>query len=498
MKFNLTISSLLCTILVAGCYKDKGNYDYVAINQLSISDDSMPASLSITLGDSLKITPVIQQTLAQNEDSLAYEWMVFDNSPASDYTLPRTVISTERNLAVKIAAPVFTLGQNYRLTYRVTDKNTGISTAIFYNMIITNKYASGWLILEEKGTGGDLSMILPDGTLELGVYSSLNADHPMGKPVKLETTPYQVTDGFSNVSRKIYLLTENNGMELSYQTMLRQWDYAYLFYAAPAVSKPTRLMWMMNNTYNSPSQGVIINNGKVHSNLVGGFPGTKKWGEALATPAGNYSYDMAPYIAGGTTYTTVAFDKLAKRFYVVGLQGLSDFPAAASTLFDLNDVGMDILYMDTANVTREYNAVMKDASNAPWLLRFKLAVANNDPPNLTLQKTQMDAPGLLNMTAIASSTLTPHIYYATGNVMYRYETTSNTTVQQYAFPAGESIVKMQFQRDPGGASRLAAATWDGTQGRLYFFEVSSVGHFTTYETMYEGFGKIVDIGFKVP
>jgi hypothetical protein len=498
MKFNLTISSLLLAVLMAGCYKDKGNYDYIAINKLSVSDTTNPVNLAITLGDSLKIKPVIEQSITKNEDSLSYEWMVFDNSPASSYAMPKVVLSTSRNLAIVVKDPPFALGQNYRLTYRVTDRNTGVSTAIYYNLTVVNKYATGWLILENKSSVGDLSMILPNGTLERGIYTSINANYPLTNPVKLELTPYQVTDGFSTTSRKIYLLTENNGVELSYQTMQRQWDYAYLFYGAPAVIRPSRIAWTMNNTYNSPSQGVAINDGKVHANLVGGFPGEKKWGAALITAEGDYNYSIAPFIVGGTTYTSVVYDKTRKRFYQVGNTALTNFPTAASTLFDMNNVGMEMLYMDSANVTRHYNAVMKDSDNKPWLLNFKLAVASSDPPEITLQKTQMNAPGVLNMTAMASSTTTPHIYYATGNTVYRYESTSNTTVQQYTFPAGETVTQMKFHRQPGATSLLAAVTWDGTQGRLYFFEVSTVGNFGEYKNRYEGFGKIVDIGFKVP
>ncbi|GEP98719.1 PKD-like family lipoprotein [Chitinophaga cymbidii] len=501
MKFSGTILSILLAALLTGCYKDKGNYDYKPINRLAVSDPANPVNISITLGDSLKITPVIEQSASQHEDSLSYEWMVFDNSPASSYTMPRTVISTDRNLAVEIKDPPFSLGQNYRLTYRVTDRNTGVSSAIYYNLTIINKYATGWILLESKPAGGDLSMILPDGSVERGIYTSLNPSYPLENPVKVELSPFQVTDDVSVTSRKIYLLGAGSGMELDYQTMLRKFDYAYLFYGAPAVIKPLRMTWMSTSANANSlfaSQGIVINDGKVHANLVGGFPGSKKWGAALSTPEGHYNYEATPFVAGGTTYSAVIYDKVKKRFYQVGNTALTNLPIAASTLFDMNDVGLDMLYLDSANITREYNAVMKDASNVPWLLRFKLAIANNDPPNVTLQKTQMNAPGILNMTGMASSTITPHIYYATGNTMYRYETTSNTTVQQYTFPAGETVTQMKFLRQPEGASLLAAVTWDGTQGRLYFFEVSSVGNFSEYRNRYEGFGRIVDIGFKVP
>lgn len=498
MKANLTIISILAVIL-SSCYKDKGNYDYAVANKLEIKDPNGVVNIPITFGDTLKISPAITQTTAQNEENLTFEWMVFDNSPASSYNLPKTVIATTRNLAVKITEPPFTLGQNYRLTYKVTDKRTGVSSFLFYNLTIINKYASGWMFLEDKAGVGDFSMLLPNGTVERNVYSSLNSTVPMGKPVKLEITAFQITDDLSPSSKKIYLLTETDGMELSYQTMLKKFNYGYLFYAAPQVIKPTRHTWVSNSTGAtlSGTLGVVVNDGKVHTNLVGGFPGSKKWGASLLTPAGNQNYVAAPYVAGGTTYTATVYDVLNKRFYSSGNTVLNAFPPAASTVFDMNNVGMDLLYLDSANVVREYNAVFKDETNTPYLLKFK-TVATTALPNITLLKVQMSAPDIVNMTAAASSTLTPHIYYGAGNKLYRYETTSNTTFPQFTFPAGETVIKMKFNRQPLGTSQLVAVTWTGTESKVYFFDVSNVGDFTTYTNVYSGFARIVDLGYKVP
>jgi hypothetical protein len=115
-----------------------------------------------------------------------------------------------------------------------------------------------------------------------------------------------------------------------------------------------------------------------------------------------------------------------------------------------------------------------------------------------LQKVQMDAPGILNMTGIASSTLTPHIYYAVGGTINRYETTSNTTVQKFTFPAGETVTQLKYKRNQVTGSELLAITWDGTQGRVYFFDLNTVGDFTNYRVKYEGFSRIVDIALKIP
>ncbi|WP_343303732.1 PKD-like family lipoprotein [Chitinophaga niabensis] len=498
MKANLTIICIL-TVLFSSCYKDKGNYTYAELNKLQITDTYGAVNVPITFGDTLKINPKITQTTAPNEENLTFEWMVFDNSPASSYNLPKTVIATTRNLAVKITEPPFSLGQNYRLTYKVTDKRTGVSSFLFYNLTIINKYAQGWMFLEDKAGVGDFSMILPNGSVERNVYSSLNAANPMGKPVKLEITPFQITDDLSPSSKKIYLLTETDGMELSYQTMLKKFNYGYLFYAAPSIVKPARHTWASSSTgvNLSGSLGVAINDGKLHTNLVGGFPGSKKWGASLLTPAGNQNYTLAPYVAGGTTYTVTVYDALNKRFYSAGGTVLNAFPGAASTVFDMNNVGMDLLYMDSANVVREYNCVFKDETNTPWLLKFK-TVATTAAPAITLLKTQMSAPDIVNMTAAASSTLTPHIYYGVGNKLYKYETTSNITVPQFTFPAGETVIKMKFNRVPAGTSQLVAVTWTGTESKVYFFDVSAVGDFTTYTNVYSGFARIVDLGYKVP
>lgn len=497
MKANLTIISILA-ILFSSCYKDKGNYEYAAANQMKITATGS-TTIPITFGDTLKLNPVITQTTAQNEENLTFEWTVFDNSPASSYNLPKTVLGTTRNLSVKITEPPFTLNQNYRLTYKVTDKRTGVSSFLFYNLTIINKYAQGWMFLEDKAGVGDFSMLLPNGTVERNVYSTLNSGAPMGKPVSLEITPFQITDDISPASKKIYLLTETDGMELSYQTMLKKFNYGYLFYAAPATIKPTRLTWASTSTSASlsGSLGVAINNGKVHSNLVGGFPGSKKWGASLLNPAGNQNYTIAPFVAGGTTYVATVYDIVNKRFYSTGNTVLNSFPVTASSVFDMNNVGMDLLYMDSANVVREYNAVFKDDTNTPYLLKFK-TVATAAAPNITLVKTQMTAPDVVNMTAAASSTLTPHIYYSVGNKMYKYETTSNSTVPQYTFPAGETVIKMKFSRAPAGTSQLIAVTWTGTESKVYFFDVSTVGDFTTYSNVYGGFARIVDLGYKVP
>jgi hypothetical protein len=504
--FCYTLCLLILSLVFAGCYKDKGNYNYTTINKINVTDPAAESRIYIYQGDTLKLSPQVNQTIST--EGLTYLWFAYNNSPNSSYALPKDTIAQTSSLNYVIDPNIFVLGESYKLTMKVTDPKTGVSSFIFYDLTIANKLAEGWMLLEERASGsGDISMILPNNTIERNVYSSINPSSPLGKPVAVCATTFSVTDDLSPSGKRIYLLTENDGLELDALTMQKKFPFGYLYFAAPSVVKPTFQGWTAYLYRDNPYQrmGVSVNNGKVHVNLVGGFPGIKKWGEALSTPEGSFDYDMAPDIAGATTYSAtypvVMFDKKYKRFYSVGTTKLASFPEAASTVFDMNNVGLDLLRLDSSSVTDVWNAVMKDpATSTPYLLQFK-TVATAADPVITLSKTAMNAPGLVNTNVITASTLTPHIYYASGNSIFKYETTSNTSVNAYSFPSGENVVQMEYQKAvPGiGESRLVVATWNGTEGKVYYFSISPLGDLgASYSNMFTGFAKIVDMAYKVP
>jgi hypothetical protein len=496
-----------CLIIFVGCYKDKGNYSYEKNNGLTIKDIKSATRIFISPGDTLKLSPEITQTISG--DSLNYLWFVYDNSANVSYTLPKDTIAVTKNLNYIIDPSVFVLGESYRLTGKVTDSKTGISSFIFYDLTISNKYSSGWMFFEETPTGtADFSMILSDNSVVHNLYSLINPSAPLlGKPVAITSTSFDITDDISGPGKRIYLLTENNGIELNALTLQKKFPLDYLFFAPPTPEKPTFIGWTAY-LYGSglfQRMGVAVNNGKVYVNLVGGFPGIKKWGNALATPNADFDYEMSPDIAGGnsysSTYPIVMYDTKHKRFYSVGTTSLAAFPATASTVFDMNNVGLDLLKLDSSNVSGTSNAVMNNtATGTPYLLQFKTKASAADPV-ITVANVAMNAPGIINSKAITASTLTPHIYYASGNTIVKYETTSNTVVNQYSFPGSEMISKMEYVKnapDLSGA-RLVVVTWNGTESKVYYFSISTLGDLsTTYTNMFTGFAKIVDLAYKFP
>lgn len=505
-------SSLLTTLLLSSCYKDDSNTEINPVNKIQITDDKSKTPMIIYQGDSLKLKPKLSQSILKNIDQLEFTWILYNNNGSVNLAAPRMELSKEYELKYLIKPDPFVLGEPYILRLAVKDKESGVSSFLNYSLSVGNKYVIGWLVLEDKAGIGDLSFILPDFSVEHGIYTDRNTTAITG-PKKLEITPFPVTDDISAAGKRLYILADNGSQEYNYLTMVKKFDYSFLFFSAPSIQKPSLMTWTSQYTYSgvrSPALGLAINNGKLHSNLVGGFPGVKKWGDIALNPQGNQNYSLASYAVGGVSYPAIVYDNIGKRFYRV--QGfnpnpvagtLESFPDGPTTgvsnpaIFDMNNVGLTMLFQDSADVVNDYNAIMKADNNTTYLLRYKTA-NTSVAPVITLGKIAMNAPGILNYSAAAGSTSTPHIYYGTGNVLSTYETSSNTVVETYNFPAGENITAIKYAKyfvDRTGA-KLAVATWNGTVGKTYFFSINATGSIGSYTNVLSGFGKIVDLAYK--
>jgi hypothetical protein len=515
-KMNITYKSIFSAILLmsvlalSSCYKDKSNNGLTEINQIGVSDAKANTVITVFQGDVLTLKPTLAQSLQGK--SLEYSWLQYSSNGNISLAAPRSIIANDYELKLPIAPDQYILGEPYVLRFQVKDKDSGVTYYLNYNIVIGNKYVNGWLVLEDKAGKGDLSFIFPDSTVEHNLYTSRNPAAPITGPKKLELTPYSITEDISPPGKRLYILADNGSQEYNYLTMAKKFDFASLFYQAPAIIKPQSVNWLSTTTGSSKlaNISIMINNGKAHSNLVGGFPGVKRWGDIALTPAGNQNYSLAPFSAGGPNVAGVVYDNLSKRFYSIvaysatpSAGSLTPFAnTASSSAFDMNNVGLTEIFQDSADVVHNYNAVMKSDDNQAFLLRFKTINTSTATPDLSVSKVAMNAPGILTYTAAAGSTNTGHIYYSNNNVISRYEISSNSIVENYSFPAGEQVTAMKFAKfnlnDKATVklARLVVATWNGTEGKLYYFALSQTGALGAYTKQFTGFGKIVDLAYK--
>jgi len=511
-KYIFTTIGISMVLFLGSCYKDKSNNGLTEINKIIVSDPLAANVNTVFQGQVLTLKPTLAPSLQGK--LLEYSWLQYSSNGQISLAAPRTTIADDYELTLPIAPDEYILGEPYVLRFAVKDVESGVSYYLNYNILVGNRYGNGWVVLEDKAGKGDLSFIFPDSTVEHNVYTSRNPTAIITGPKKLELTPFSVSDGVSSSGKRLYILADNGSQEYDYVTMLKKFDYSFEFFIAPAVIKPQLLTWLSATvpvgTGRQGNLGIIINNNKAHSNLIGGFPGVKKWGDIALTPAGTQNYSLAPFVAGGPNVASVVYDNTSKRFY--NIVAFSATPVAGSltqfantvnsTAFDMNNVGMTEIFQDSADVVHNYNAVMRSDDNQPYLFRFKTVNTSTATPNLSVSKTLMNAPGILNYTAAAGSTNTSHIYYSTGNVLTRYEVSSNSIVESYSFPASEQITAIKFakynfnDKSTVKLARLVVATWNGTEGKLYYFALAQSGAFGAYTKQFSGFGKIVDMAYK--
>lgn len=119
-------------------------------------------------------------------------------------------------------------------------------------------------------------------------------------------------------------------------------------------------------------------------------------------------------------------------------------------------------------------------------------------PTINVAKQHLDAPGLTKAADLSCSTLSPHIFYVADAKLYRYEVTSNSYTVEYQLPTNETVSKIKFERHGYGQGlpRLIVATWNGTEGKVYYFKVSPTGTIQSLDKTFTGFGRIIDLAYK--
>jgi hypothetical protein len=496
-KLLIGVFSLIWAILLHSCYKDKGSYSYQEINSIGIEDKVITDKIFVQPGTSLQITPTLQ--LNGNEDDLSFQWFVYLNSASASYVQDSTLIATSRSLDYIVDPSVFTIGEDYKLTYKVTSNKTGVSYFYFYQLSISDKYTVGWVYLEDNAGKGDLSMILRNGEIYRNIYSGTNPEYPLTNPKSFTISASSISDGVARDGKRFYITAQNDGIELDGLTMKKRFDYNYLFFIPPDVVNPSYIGWAGGA---GNVTGILINNGILHTNLVGGFPGAKKFGAPLASPNNAYDYELVPQTISGQLYADnyqiIMFDRKNRRFYDVKYNGLRAFDDAAQDLgkFDLNDLDMDLIKLDSSNNIEIRNGIMKDNQDNVFLLQFRTSRATN--PVITHNKQEINSPNITKAMDVTCSTVSPHIYYVADAKLYKYEVSSNTYTTEHSFASNEIATKIKFEKHGYGNAqpRLIVCTWNGVEGKVHYFKVNPNGTVGALDQTYTGFGKIIDLAYK--
>jgi hypothetical protein len=480
---------LAISLVLAGCYKDKGNYVYHAINDLSAI--TLTDTFSVMRLDTLRIAPVIR---GLDTNRIRYEWRV---TPVADPNDPLgigtiEVLSRQRNFNEPITLPA-TSSFYYTFDLVMTDTVTGVSYFKHMFLQVTTAFQTGWMLLEQNGGNADISFITPGNKVYYNVYSGANPDKPLPASASMLISLNNV--GLLGSLNLVFFDTE--GYTLDNTTLQVMGKYSSLFFSPPAVIQPQNMIKPSIFSYGP----YTFSAGKIY--MLNGIYASTLFGAAFTQPDG-LGYDVAPYVAGGLSYGGIFFDQANHRFIYDGggtSTSLKAFPATGSMAFDLSHVQKKMLTMKAGmgwNLWPDnWYAVFKNEGDDSCFLYT--VNANGDlAANPVAQGKQaiLNSPNVVRSPDYLFSSTVKQMYYAADNQLYVYDMAANQSRVIYQFPSGEMITALQMQNNV-----ITVATYNGGAGggSVYDLPISSTGDISgnTYTQKNSGFQKIVYLNYKV-
>ena len=150
MKRIAIIMGVLLSVVMA-CTEDKGNYDYLPLNELTL--EGMAESYQVEKDSAFAISMTITGETGFSEanyDFLWYAWNTLDEEAIPD------TLSYEKNLDMVMSLPI----GEYTLRYVVTEKETGVYYAAEADLSVINSFSKGVVALSRiEGGDSDLTFI---------------------------------------------------------------------------------------------------------------------------------------------------------------------------------------------------------------------------------------------------------------------------------------------------------------------------------------------------
>ncbi len=489
----LVIMMVLC-IAAVSCYKDKGNYNYHPINELSFLNFDTTNGYSVEFGQPLTVSPQIKGTLDTSgaQKSYSYEWSLYFNSKDS-------VISTDKILNVKLQEPP----GNYTLQLIVTDKTTGVQYAIRTQLLIITEIFEGFLVLNEVSGKSRLDMITynrTDNTYKqhTDILTEMGSQLPVqGKPIQvfcMESEYFAKTPD----SYLIYLVTETGTYRLNPET------FGYI----------DQYNFRNEITGQIPADFMPLN---LSGGIQYGITPMMFLSEGANIYKRGFEYPTFPYVpiniyAGAATpfkaFPIVPMYYLYATIYNMDKRTFTSFSLSGVNVTDMAPasgfpVGRDMVYMEGKLNGNAY-AVMKDPGTTTYyMVRFspfmKLVSYNEQITGTDIDKAEH----------FAVSPDLGYLFYSVGGKVYEYDPFLKTSFLMLD-KGSARITYLSFQSFFASASFTKYADWskllnvgtydpsgaEGSNGTLEQYSVPPINAALTRTNVWTGLGKITSVTYR--
>ncbi|WP_423735418.1 hypothetical protein [Chitinophaga caseinilytica] len=499
--------------LIAGCVKDKGNYDLVGIPGFATkgstvtvngtaADISGQNTVRINANDHVKI--VMQDEMAKDFDPV-YSWMMYEIDPllkAGSLPDPAVEIASTKDFEQN-----FGKGPGkYQLYRKTSNKRNG--NAFFDTFIIEVASVNGLMVYHKNAAGKADYSVIRSAEMGLGlpadkmgitrnVFSAINQGRTIDKPSHLWLR--QIDDG-NNPS--LILAGSSDGMTLiNYRTHVFEHNSYTGLFAFPLESAPAP----QGHMNGSNKIEFLVQHGELYYINYMMAAATPKFVQ-LSTPGTSYSphmmtipTSMQPY----RMYSNVVFNQTQQRFEYEDNGFLMPFMGAPGPLgaldVDPSATQMELVYMAKGK-DNTIDAVMK---NALGHLRFVVFDITDPYAVVCLQNIDLSAWQPLTSTSHwAMGERGPVAFFTGNNNIYALNHENATATVQVSVPAAASIKVMKVLKDGQNPEFDNAILFigynEGNTGTIvqYAFNPASGAINAGSRKVYTGMGEILDIVLK--
>ncbi len=507
---------ILCLAVLSGCYKDKGNYDYITLDEVIIdtSQAGLQSTYAIARYDVLKIAPrlIINKEVITDPAVLStdytYNWSIYQTITGGTIHT-RDTISSKFVLDTIVSKPA----GNWNLLLTVKNNRTKIETYQKFTLTITEAITDGWMVLYEKDGHTDVGLIVDErsqlGATSTRVFTDLikntNGASLLGKPMALLHSAAVLN------SREVVVASEHDVQAFGYTDFSRIFTFEDLFDEVPATRSVKAF------TTSNARKEVIINDNKVHIadfTIGNALSRTISFGTSLFGHHGELEAWNPKYVGQG--YDAVVYDKTNKRFLysVAGSVSLTAIPSqtSAASEWDPNNVGLDLKAFDYGlpNTPLASEYLVMNSTSDTYLLTANFTGAASAFAQKKYNITS--APEISAIGAMASSSTGAYILYGANNNVYAHRYQIGQSEKVWSAPAGEKITSIRFLKfyhtaintikltPLGGNDYVYIATYDEASktGKVYNLKIDRTNGLIQQSTqkVYEGFGKIKDMSYK--
>ncbi|RFM28205.1 PKD-like family lipoprotein [Deminuibacter soli] len=469
-KTYLPITLALCSMLVlAACYKDKGNYTYHKPDEPLIALDSV---YNVLIGDSLVIKPRVQYT---GTDTFSYEWKI---------SLPD---NTTREFKGPELHMLYGLGAaRYAGLLTAINHNNGMH--YFYPFVVSGEtvFSEGVAVLTAENGKAQVSFIKANGEVLSRIYQVINPNDTLpDDPIQIIKAVEVIME--PDITRCYWVLGKSGkykGVQIDVNTFARKGHFEDNFFDVPDTVAP--------QNFCSTIQGVLagVSNGRMYAGTTSTWDQAPNFGMFGLDAAGDYT--MHPSFIyntdkQGSQQYFIGFDTKHSQFVRMNMYGgLVYFgPAYAVTggAFNPINLGMDLITMMQIDGGNCF-AFCKDASGAVQELKF--SVEFNGPFNFNpIYQHTFAHPELITGNTKWIGAPGEIIYFTSNDKIYRYNPLNQDLRTLTADMGGKAVTMIKLMED----GTLAA----GTENTLYYLNISG-GNTGTVLRKVEGLpGNVIDI-----